>query len=376
MAGVLLEARPPNLVLRSNATEMSKMKSDDVSSGIDRRTLVSGLALLPVVSGALLSKAAQAQVTAGAPLVSWNDGPAKQAIIDFVRATTDRGSPKFVPPEERAATFDQDGTLWVEHPIYSQVVYCLDRVPAVVEQKPELKKIEPFKTVLSGNREAIAKLSLHELEAILVATLTGMPVDAFEAEAAKWLATAKHPRWNRLYTELVYQPMLDVQQYLRDNGYKTYIVTGGGQDFVRVYSQRVYGIPPEQVVGSAGGTKFGYDKNGKPFLTKEPRLLLNDDKAGKPEGIHLMIGRRPHAAFGNSDGDREMLEYTGSGDGARLMMLVLHDDAQREYAYGPARGLPDTKVGAFSQALDAEAKKNGWTVISMKSDWKRIFAFD
>lgn len=352
------------------------MKSDDVSSGIDRRTLISGLALLPVASGALLATAAQAQVTAGAPLASWNDGPAKQAIIDFVRATTDQGSPKFVPAEDRVATFDQDGTLWVEHPIYSQVVYCLDRVPAVAEQKPELKKIEPFKTALSGNREAIAKLSLHDLEAILAATLTGMSVDAFEAEADKWVTTAKHPRWNKLYTELVYQPMLEVQQYLRDNGYRTYIVTGGGQDFVRVYAQRVYGIPPEQVVGSAGGTKFGYDKNGKPFLTKEPKLLLNDDKAGKPEGIHLMIGRRPHAAFGNSDGDREMLEYTGAGDGARLMMLVLHDDAQREYAYGPARGLPDTKVGAFSPALDAEAKKNGWTVISMKSDWKRIFAFD
>ena len=352
------------------------MKSDDVSSGISRRALLSGLALLPAVPGALFSTTAQAQVTPGAALKSWNDGPAKQAIIDFVRATTDQGSPKFVPPEERVATFDQDGTLWVEHPIYSQVVYCLDRVPAVVEQKPELKKIEPFKTVLSGNRDAIAKLSLHDLEAILVATLTGMPVDAFEAEANKWLATAKHPRWNRLYTELVYQPMLDVQQYLRDNGYKTYIVTGGGQDFVRVYAQRVYGIPPEQVVGTMGGTKFSYDKNGKPFLTKEPKLLLNDNNAGKPEGIHLMIGRRPHAAFGNSDGDREMLEYTGAGDGARLMMLVLHDDAQREYAYGPARGLPDTKVGTFSQALDAEAKKNGWTVISMKSDWERIFPFD
>jgi phosphoglycolate phosphatase-like HAD superfamily hydrolase len=319
----------------------------------------------------------QAQTTApGAPLPSWNDGPAKQAIIDFVRATTDQASPKFVPPEERVATFDQDGTLWVEHPIYSQVVYCLDRVAAVVEQKPGLKKIEPFKTVLSGDRAAIAKLSLHDLEAILVLTLIGMSVDAFEAEAAKWLATAKHPRWNRLYTELVYQPMLEVLQFLRDNGYRTYIVTGGGQDFVRVYAQRVYGIPPEQVVGTMGGTKFGHDKNGKPLLTKEPKLLLNDDKAGKPEGIHLMIGRRPHAAFGNSGGDREMLEYTGSGDGARLMMLVLHDDAQREYAYGPARGLPDTKIGTFSPALDAEAKKNGWTVISMKGDWKRIFPFD
>ena len=346
-------------------------------SGVSRRALLSALAVLPAFSGSLLPMSARAQTAvSGGPLPSWNDGPSKQAIIDFVRVTTDQGSPKFVPPEERIATFDQDGTLWVEHPIYSQVVYCLDRVPAVVEQKPELKKIEPFKTVLSGNREAIAKLSLHDLEVILAATLTGMSVDTFEAEAAKWLAAARHPRWNRLYTELVYQPMLEVQQYLRDNGYRTYIVTGGGQDFVRVYAQRVYGIPPEQVVGTMGGTKFSYDKNGKPFLTKEPKLLLNDDKAGKPEGIHLMIGRRPHAAFGNSDGDREMLEYTSSGDGARLMMLVLHDDAQREYAYGPARGLPDTKIGAFSQALDAEAKKNGWTVISMKSDWKRIFPFD
>ena len=292
-----------------------------------------------------------------------------------MRATTDQASAKFVPPEERIACFDQDGTLWVEHPIYTQVVYCLDRVPAVVEQKPALKNREPFKTILSGNREAIAKLSLHDLEEVLVATLTGMPVEVFQAEVKKWLATAKHPRWKRPYTDLTYQPMQEVLQYLRDNGYKTYIVTGGGQDFVRVYSQQVYGIPPEQVVGTAGGTKFGYDKDGRPFLTKEPKLLLNNDKAGKPEGIHWMIGRRPHAAFGNSDGDREMLEYTGAGDGARLMMLVLHDDAEREYAYGPARGLPNSKFGTFTPALNDEARKKGWTVISMKSDWKRIFAF-
>jgi len=351
------------------------MKYSRKPSGIDRRVLVSGLALLPA-AGALASTPAMAQVTPSDPLASWNDGPAKQAIVNFVHATTDQGSPKFVPPEDRIATFDQDGTLWVEHPMYTQVVYCLDRVSAVVTQRPELKKSEAFKAVLSGSHEAIAKLSLHELEQILVATLTGMSVDAFAAEADKWLAEARHPRWDRLYTDLVYQPMLDVQRYLRDNGYRTYIVTGGGQDFVRTYSQRVYGIPPEQVVGTAAGTKFAYDKDGKPFLIKEPKLLLDDDKAGKPEGIHLMIGRRPHAAFGNSAGDREMLEYTGAGGGARLMMLVLHDDAQREYAYGPARGLPDTKVGAFPPALDAEAKKNGWTVISMKSDWKRIFAFD
>jgi len=351
------------------------MKSDDVSFGIDRRTLVSGLALLPAISGTLLSTSAQAQTTSDG-LASWNDGRAKQAILDFVWATTAQGSPKFVPPEDRIATFDQDGTLWVEHPIYSQVVYCLDRVPAVVEQDPKLKDVEPFKTVLTGNREAIAKLSLHDLEKILFATLTGMSVDDFEAEAKKWLTSAKDGRWKRPYTELTYQPMLEVMQYLRGNGFKTYIVTGGGQDFVRVYSQQIYGIPPEQVVGTAAGTKYGYRKDGTPFLTKEPKLLLNDNDAGKPEGIHLMIGRRPHAAFGNSTGDREMLEYTGAGDGARLMMLVLHDDAKREYAYGPAQGLPDTKVGTFTQELFDEAKKAGWTVISMKSDWKRIFKFE
>src|SRR4029453_17126317 len=237
------------------------MKSDDLSFGIDRRTLVSGLALLPALSGALLSTSAQAQTTSAA-LASWNDGPAKQAILDFVRATTDQASQKFVPPEDRIATFDQDGTLWVEHPIYSQVVYCLDRVPAVVEKDPKLKNVEPFKTVLSGNREAIAKLSLHDLEKILVATLTGMSVEDFTAEAKKWLTNAKDARWKRSYTELIYQPMLEVMQYLRGNGFKTYIVTGGGQDFVRVYSQRVYGGQPEQVVGTPGATKFGYHTDG------------------------------------------------------------------------------------------------------------------
>ena len=352
------------------------VKSDKRSSDINRRAAISGLALLPTLGQTLVSSLARAQGSQAAPLASWNDGPAKQAIIDFVRATTDQASPKFVPAEDRVATFDQDGTLWVEHPMYTQVVYCLDRVPAVVAQKPELKNREPFKTVLSGDREAMAKLSLRDLEEILLATLTGMPVDVFDAEAKKWIETAKHPRWKRLYTELTYQPMLQVLQLMRANGYRTYIVTGGGQDFVRVYSQQVYGIPPEQVVGTATGTEFSYDKNGKPFLTKDPKLLLNDNNAGKPEGIHLEIGRRPRVAFGNSTGDRQMLEYTAAGDGARLMMLVLHDDAQREYAYGPAQGLPDTKVGTFTQALYDEAKKNGWTVISMKNDWKRVFALD
>jgi hypothetical protein len=260
--------------------------------------------------------------------------------------------------------------------MYTQVVYCLDRVPDVVAKKPELKNREPFKTVLSGNREAIARLPMQDLYKILAATLSGMTVEEFNAEAKKWIETARHPRWNRLYIELAYQPMLEVFRYLRDNAYKTYIVTGGGQDFVRVYAEKVYGIPPEQVIGTAGGTKFAYASNGKPYLTKEPKLLLNDNNAGKPEGIHLMIGRRPYAAFGNSTGDRQMLEWTAAGDGARLKMLLLHDDAAREYAYGPAQGLPDTKVGTFPPALYDEAKKNGWTVISMKNDWKRIFVFE
>ena len=217
---------------------------------------------------------------------------------------------------------------------------------------------------------------MNDLVKILAATLSGMTVDEFTAEAKAWLESAKDPRWKRPYTELTYVPMLEVLKYLRANGYRTYIVTGGGQDFVRVYADRVYGIPPEQVVGTMGGTKYGYDKDGHPILTKEPKLLLNDDNAGKPEGIHLMIGRRPYAAFGNSTGDRQMLEYTKAGDGERLAMLVLHDDAKREYAYGPARGLPDTRVGTFTPALANEAKSKGWIVISMKDDWKRIFAFD
>jgi phosphoglycolate phosphatase-like HAD superfamily hydrolase len=332
--------------------------------------------LVVIWAFAALTLAAAVQAQAQDPLPSWNAGPAKQTIIEFVRATTDKTNPKFVPPEERIAAFDQDGTLWVEHPMYTQVVYCLARVPAVVAQRPELKNVEPFKTVLSGNRQAIAKLSRQDLEKILAATLTGMTVSEFQAEVKKWLATAKDPRWQRPYTELVYQPMLEVLKYLRANGYKTYIVSGGGQDFVRVYADKVYGIPPEQVVGTAGATKYGYDQSGRPILTKEPKLLLNDDKAGKPEGIHLIIGRRPQAAFGNSGGDRQMLEYTGAGDGARLMMLVLHDDGKREYAYGPANGLPATRVGTFTQALYDEAKKHGWTVISMKKDWKKIFPWE
>jgi len=336
----------------------------------DRQRLAS---LVVFIIGLAFGPQSLAQVD---PMPSWNDGPAKQAVIAFVKTTTDSASATFVPLTHRIATFDQDGTLWVEHPLYTQVVYCLERVPALVNQKPELANVEPFRTVLSGDRSVIAKLSTDDLVKILAATLSGMSVDEFQGEVRTWLDTARDPRWRRPYTELTYLPMAELLKYLRANGFRTYIVTGGGQDFVRVYSEQVYGIPPEQVVGTAGGTHYGYDRNGRPTLTKEPKLLLNDDNAGKPEGIHLIIGRRPYAAFGNSIGDRQMLEYTKTGAGARLAMLLLHDDAQRECAYGPALGLPNTKVGTFTQALYDEAKKQGWAVISMRNDWKRIFAFD
>ena len=236
------------------------MNPKPFASGITRRILIALLGAFAVLSSPLLPVIAVAEAPlATDTLASWNEGPAKQAIIDFVKATTDKSSPDFVPPEERIATFDQDGTLWVEHPMYSQVVYCLDRVPALVKAKPELADVEPFKTVLSGDREAMAKLSIHDLEKILFATLTGMTVDTFNGEAKKWTEEAKDGRWKRPYTELTYQPMQEVLSYLRANGFKTYIVTGGGQDFVRVYSERVYGIPPEQVVGTAGSTKYSYD---------------------------------------------------------------------------------------------------------------------
>jgi len=322
---------------------------------------------------ATLALALSAQ--AADPLLSWNNGPAKQAIIEFVRETTDKANPKYVRPEDRIATFDQDGTTWVSHPIYTQAMFALDRVGVLARQHPEWKNQEPFKAVIAGDREAMAKFTEQDWERIVAATHTGMSTEAFLEIVKQWLAMAKHPRFKRPYTELVYQPMIEVMDYLRANGFKTYIVTGGGQEFVRVYSKRVYGIPPEQVVGSSILTKYEY-RDGKPVLMREPKVFFVDDHAGKAIGINLFIGKRPYVAFGNSGGDREMLEWTTAGEGARLAMLVLHDDAEREYAYGPAGGLPDTKVGTFSQALMDEAKKSGWIVISMKNDWKRVLAFE
>ncbi|MGO9062055.1 MAG: HAD family hydrolase [Candidatus Binataceae bacterium] len=309
------------------------------------------------------------------PLPSWNEGPAKQAILEFVRATTDRAGPSYVPPEDRLAAFDQDGTTWVEHPMYTQVIFALDRVVALAPQHPQWKTTEPFKSVLAGDRAAMARFTLKDYEAIVFATHTGMSVKGFADIVKDWIAKAKHPRWNRPYTELVYQPMLEVMGYLRANGYKTYIVTGGGQDFVRTYSERVYGIPRDQVIGSALETQFSY-KSDRVVLMRPPKLLLNNNFSGKPEDIYLFLGGPPQAGFGNSIGDRQMLEYTQGSGKRTLMMLVLHDDGKREYAYGPAHYLPPTQVGTFSQALYDEAKSKGWIVISMKNDWKRIFAFE
>lgn len=310
------------------------------------------------------------------PLPSWNAGPAKQAILNFVKVTTDPSSPSFVAPAERIAAFDQDGTTWVEHPIYTQFIFAFERVGELAPQHPEWKTTEPFQTVLSGDKEAMAKLTMKDLETIMVATHTGMTVEQFHAIVQGWLANAKDQRWHRPYTDLVYQPMLEAMQYLRANGYKTYIVTGGGQEFVRVYAEKTYGIPPEQIVGSAIDAQYTYNPEGQGILMRAPKLLLNNNFAGKPEDIYLFTGRHSKVAFGNSTGDQQMLEYTQASGGAPLMMIVLHDDAVREYAYGPAHELPDTKVGTFTQALYDEAQTKGWFVISMKNDWKRIFAWE
>lgn len=339
---------------------------------LGRRALLGAVATSAALFSRVSNSGAQAQ---GQSLPSWNDGPPKQAILDFVRATTDQSGADFVPPEDRIATFDQDGTLWVEHPAYAQAMFALERVHAIAPQHPEWKNLEPFESVLGNNMAAISKFSERDWAEIVFLTHSGMSQAEFHGIARQWLATARHPRFKRLYTELVYQPMREVMELLRTNGFKTYIVTGGGQDFVRAYAQKVYGVPPEQVIGSSLVTKFQM-KDGQPEIVRQPKLFFDDDFAGKALGIDLFIGKRPYAAFGNSTGDQQMLEWTGAGAGARLKMLVYHDDAQREYAYGPAGGLPDTHAGRFSQALMDEAKAKGWTVISMKNDWKRVFAFE
>jgi phosphoserine phosphatase len=316
------------------------------------------------------------KLTGADPLPSWNDGAAKQSIISFVKNTTDKANSQYVQPEDRVATFDQDGTMWVEHPMYSQLRFMIDRVSTLSAQHPEWSSKPLFRGLLIGDAEAMAKATQSDLDELSKATQIDMPVEQFHELAKAWVASAKDKRYDKRYTELVYQPMLEVMKYLRDNGYRTYIVTGGGQEFVRTYAQQVYGVPPDQIVGSAAETEYSYDKDGKAILSRKAKLLLDNNNAGKAQDIFLFTGQRPHAAFGNSTGDQQMLEYTQGVGANSLEMLVLHDDAQREYAYGPAQGLPDTHFGKFTQALYDEAKAKGWTVISMKNDWKKIFAWE
>jgi phosphoglycolate phosphatase-like HAD superfamily hydrolase len=304
------------------------------------------------------------------PLPSWNNGATKKAITDFVARVTTQDGADFVPPEQRIATFDNDGTLWAEQPIYFQAAFALDRVKAMAPQHPEWKSRQPFKAFLAGDRKALAEQGEKGLLTLVAAAHSGMTTDDFAKSVADWLATAKHPRFNRPYNELVYRPMVELLGYLRANGFKTFIVSGGGVEFMRVWAEKAYGIPPEQVVGSSGVVKFQLGPNGKPELMKLAKVEFVDDGPGKPVGINRFIGRRPIFAFGNSDGDLQMLQWTTAGPGARFAGIVHHTDAAREYAYDR-----QSKIGKLDKALD-EAKAKGWTVVDMKQDWKKVFAFE
>ena len=303
-------------------------------------------------------------------LPSWNDGANKKAITDFVAKVTTPGSPDFVPVPERIATFDNDGTLWCEQPMYFQLIFAIDRVKELAPSHPEWKTKEPFASLLKGNVKAALAGGERAIGEIVMVTHAGMTTAEFEKIVKEWVATAKHPIYKKPYTECVYQPMLELLAYLRANGFKTFIVSGGGIEFMRPWTEQVYGIPPEQVVGSSIKTKYEI-RDGQPVLVRLPEINFIDDKAGKPVGILQHIGRRPIAAFGNSDGDQQMLEYAQGGSGARLLMLVHHDDKAREFAYGAK-----SPIGTFSDALMTEATDKQWNVISMKDDWNKIFAFE
>ena len=302
-------------------------------------------------------------------LPAWNDGKTKQSIVDFVNRVTMPDSKEFVPVPERIATFDNDGTLWAEQPIYFQLLFALDRVKALAPQHPEWKTKEPFASLLKGDVKRALTGGERALLGIISVTHTGMTTEEFEKIVKDWIATTKHPKTGRLYTEMVYQPMLELLAYLRVNGFKTFIVSGGGIEFMRPWAEKVYGIPPEQVVGSGGKLKFEL-RDGKPALLKLPAIDFIDDKEGKPIGIQRFIGRRPIAAFGNSDGDLQMLQWTAGGNGARLMLIVRHTDAEREWAYDRK-----SSIGRLDKALD-EANAKGWTVVDMKKDWNIIYPFD
>jgi phosphoglycolate phosphatase-like HAD superfamily hydrolase len=302
------------------------------------------------------------------PLASWNDGPAKKSIVDFVARVTKAGGIDYVAPEERIATFDNDGTLWSEQPYYFQFAFALDRVKAMAPQHPDWQSKEPFKSILAGDLKGTFAGGEHALIEIVAATHSGLTTDEFEAAVRAWLATTRHPKTNKLFTEMVFQPMLELLTYLRANGFKTFIVSGGGNEFMRAFAETTYGVPPEQVIGSSGKVKFEM-RNGKPVLIKLPEIDFIDDSVGKPAAIQKHIGRRPIASFGNSDGDLEMLQWTSAGKGARFALLIRHTDATREWAY-------DTSpMGRLDKALD-EANAKGWTVVDMMSDWRRVFPFE
>jgi len=318
--------------------------------------------LLPLV----IALASITSTSAQDSLPSWNDAAPKKAIVAFVEKVTKEGSTDFVPVAERIATFDNDGTLWCEKPLPVQLFFALDRVKELAPQHPEWNQKEPYASVLKGDMKGVMAGGERGLVEMMVATHSGMTIDEFEKIVADWIATAKHPKYKRPYTACVYQPMFELLAYLRANGFKTFIVSGGGIEFMRPWAEKAYGIPPEQVVGSSGKTQFEM-RDGKPVLVKLPEINFVDDKTGKPIGINEHIGRRPIAAFGNSDGDLQMLQYTGAGSGARFCLYVHHDDAEREYAYDRTDHL-----ARLDQGLN-EAAAKGWTVVSMKDDWKTIF---
>lgn len=330
-----------------------------------RRTIVTGLAAAAAVLSVAPPSFGQAD-----PLPSWNDGPVKKAILDFVTRTTATGGPDFVPVAERIATFDNDGTLWTEQPVYFQVAFAFDQVKKLAPQHPEWKTLDPFKSVLAGDMAGLAQTGEKGLLEIMAATHAGLTTAEFTKVVNDWIATARHPRFNRPYTDLIYQPMLELLAYLRANQFKTFIVSGGGIEFMRPWTERIYGIPPEQVVGSSGATKFVLQPDGVPVLMKEAKVEFIDDGPGKPVGINHFIGRRPVLAFGNSDGDQQMLEWTAAGTGARFMGLVHHTDAVREYAYDR-----QSHIGKLDKAWD-EAVRRKWSVVDMKNDWKVIYPFE
>ncbi len=330
------------------------------------RCLSRRVILAAILASSLCGLASTSAFTQTDPLPSWNDGPAKKSITDFVARVTTQNGPDFVTPAERVAVFDNDGTLWPEHPMYFQLAFALDRVKVMAPLHPEWRDQQPFKAVLEGDMKTLAESGEHGLLQLVMVTHAGMTNDEFEKIVSDWLATARHPRFNRLYTELAYQPMVELLGYLRANLFKTFIVSGGGIEFMRPWTERVYGIPPEHVVGSSAKTRFE-TRDGRPILFRLPEVNFIDDKSGKPVGINEHIGRRPIAAFGNSDGDLEMLQWTTMAGGARLGLIVHHTDAEREYAYDR-----NTPFGSLDKALDAAAL-NKWTVVDMKRDWKAIF---